>query len=408
MTNIKQMKGRQIASILRIQKEGNKWDVPSQSGHGSYTVRHIEGRNAAWKCTCLDYEQNQLDCKHIFAVMYFEKLMVDAPKTARAIEEAVERKTYSQNWPAYNKSQIEEKGTFLRLLADLADTVQEPVGEPTGRPRLSMRDMVFTSALKVYTTFSSRRFMSDMRLALEKEYLTRGCAFSSISNYMMDAKLTPILNGLIAMSALPLKSVETKFAIDNTGFRTTRFSDYCREKHNTPQEHEWIKCHMVCGDKTNIVIGVEITEGNEADSPQFITLVEKVANNGFTIDEVSADKGYSSIANYNAVQEVGGTAYIPFKSNTTGTVQSGSKGRLWRKMFNYFTFNREEFMQHYHLRSNIETTNFMIKSKFMDFVRSKDKTAQVNEALLKILCHNIVVLIHEMNELDIEPLRDNR
>jgi hypothetical protein len=59
-------------------------------------------------------------------------------------------------------------------------------------------------------------------------------------------------------------------------------------------------------------------------------------------------------------------------------------------------------MQHYHLRSNIETTNFMIKSKFMDFVRSKDKIAQVNEALLKILCHNIVVLIHEMNELGLE------
>ncbi|MGC8622204.1 MAG: transposase, partial [Caldisphaera sp.] len=70
--------------------------------------------------------------------------------------------------------------------------------------------------------------------------------------------------------------------------------------------------------------------------------------------------------------------------------------------YNYFVYNREEFMQHYHLRSNVESTNFMIKSKFGDFIRSKDKTAQVNEVLLKILCHNIVVLIHEMNELGIE------
>jgi len=72
-------------------------------------------------------------------------------------------------------------------------------------------------------------------------------------------------------------------------------------------------------------------------------------------------------------------------------------------MYDYFTFNREEFMQHYHLRSNVETTNFMIKSKFGDFVRSKDRTAQVNEVLLKILCHNIVVLVHEMNELGVTP-----
>ena len=60
-------------------------------------------------------------------------------------------------------------------------------------------------------------------------------------------------------------------------------------------------------------------------------------------------------------------------------------------------------MEHYHLRSNVETTNFMIKAKFGDVIRSKDKTAQINEVLLKVLCHNIVVLIQEMFELDIGP-----
>ncbi len=35
----------------------------------------------------------------------------------------------------------------------------------------------------------------------------------------------------------------------------------------------------------------------------------------------------------------------------------------------------------------------MIKTKFTDVVRSKDKTAQINEILLKVLCHNICVLI---------------
>ena len=44
-----------------------------------------------------------------------------------------------------------------------------------------------------------------------------------------------------------------------------------------------------------------------------------------------------------------------------------------------------------------------IKSKFTDLVRSKDKTAQVNEVLLKILCHDICVLISEMFEMRIEP-----
>ncbi len=72
-------------------------------------------------------------------------------------------------------------------------------------------------------------------------------------------------------------------------------------------------------------------------------------------------------------------------------------------MYNYFVYNREEFLQHYHPRSNVESTNNMIKSKFTDLVRSKDKTAQINEVLLKVLCHNICVLISAMFELGIEP-----
>ncbi len=60
--------------------------------------------------------------------------------------------------------------------------------------------------------------------------------------------------------------------------------------------------------------------------------------------------------------------------------------------------HQEDFMSHYHLRSNIESTNNMIKTKFIDVVRSKDKTAQINEVLLKVLCHNLCVLISEMFE----------
>ena len=64
--------------------------------------------------------------------------------------------------------------------------------------------------------------------------------------------------------------------------------------------------------------------------------------------------------------------------------------------------NRDEFLQHYHKRSNAEVVFHMIKSKFGDAVRSKTKTAQVNEILLKVLCHNICVVIQEMHELGIE------
>jgi len=44
----------------------------------------------------------------------------------------------------------------------------------------------------------------------------------------------------------------------------------------------------------------------------------------------------------------------------------------------------------------------MIKGKFGSHLRSKGDTAQINEALCKILCHNICVLIHSMHEFGVD------
>ncbi len=46
----------------------------------------------------------------------------------------------------------------------------------------------------------------------------------------------------------------------------------------------------------------------------------------------------------------------------------------------------------------------MMRRKFGDSLPSKTDTAMVNETLCKILCHNLVVLIHETFELGIEPV----
>jgi hypothetical protein len=45
----------------------------------------------------------------------------------------------------------------------------------------------------------------------------------------------------------------------------------------------------------------------------------------------------------------------------------------------------------------------MLKRKFGDAVRSKTDVAIRNEVLAKVLCHNLVVLVHEAHELGIKP-----
>ena len=383
----------QTSHIIKMAK--NEWAVPSQTKTGAYTVRIFQDKQT---CSCPDFAERGLKCKHIYAVEIKQTLQVvntDGSKTT-----ITKKITYSQDWANYDKAQTNEKDLFLRFLHDLTRSIEEP-SYKFGRPKMPLKDRVFSSALKVFTTFSLRRFIPDLKLSKEKGYINQACSYRSVSGYMQDEMLTPVLQNLITLSSLPLKSVETKFAIDSTGFRLTRFTDYCKEKHGIKREHTWVKAHLCCGVKTNIVTGVEVTDEFGADNNQFAPLTQKTADNGFAIKEMSADKAYSSRDNVALIDSLGGTAYIPFRSNASGKPRG--KTWMWRKMFNYFVYQREEFMEHYHLRSNIETTNFMIKAKFGDVIRSKDKTAQVNEVLLKVLCHNIVVLIQEMFELGIEP-----
>ena len=159
-----------------------------------------------------------------------------------------------------------------------------------------------------------------------------------------------------------------------------------------------IRRPFLCPARTNIVTAVEITGSYANDGPQFPALLDATAQS-FRISEVSADKGYASVENQRAAHTIGARAYIPFKSNATG---EGGGCAIWRKMWHYYNFNRDEFLEHYHKRSNVETTFNMIKGKFGDHLRSKGDTAQINELLCKILAHNICVLIHSMHELGVD------
>jgi len=283
------------------------------------------------------------------------------------------------------------------------------VGAPQqskGRPRIPLSDASFSVAFKVFSTVSGRRFISDLTDAHAKGYIQKVPHFNSIFNYLEMPELTPVLNDLITESSLPLSAVETDFAVDSTGFGTSRFITWYSTKYgDVRDQHDWVKAHVCCGVKTNVVAAVTIGDRNSHDAPFFPQLVRKTAAN-FRIAEVSADKGYSSRANLKVVEDLGGTPYIAFKKNAKPDVPrcfSRSKENTWTRMYHLYSLNRDEYLAHYHKRSNIESTFMSIKAKFRDGVRSRTPVAQCNEVLCKVLCHNICCVIGSMHELGIEP-----
>jgi Transposase DDE domain len=322
----RERRGQHIATTCTLTKKGKIWLVPSQSGHGRYTVSpDCETPH----CTCPDHETRGLKCKHIFAVEFAirRKEHRNGSTTVTqtlTVTETVKKPTYAQDWPAYNTAQTNETDKFLNLLHDLCAGIPEP--PPTkGRPRIPLANAIFLACFKVYSTFSGRRFMSDVRQAHTKGFIRTIPHFNSIFNTLENPDLTPILRGLIIESSLPLKVVEADFAVDSLGFTTSRFIRWFDHKYGVVrQQHAWVKVHLMCGVKTNVVTAVEIRDKDASDTKLLPDLVDTTAKH-FDMREVSADKGYSSVNNTNIIASHGATHTLRSRVSTAG--QPGGCGR---------------------------------------------------------------------------------
>jgi transposase len=405
MMQTRQIRGLEIVSQSERQITWNDtfWAVPSQTTGKTYAVTLDPPY-----CTCLDFKKTAIKCKHLFAVEYH--IAKGSGAMLPDVPEQKPKKTYKQDWPAYTQAQVNEKSKFLELLFALCEGVEEPPRH-MGRPPIPLADRIFATVFKVYECRSGRRFMSDLREAGQRGYVSQMAHFNSISRYIESKELTPYLKQLIVESSLPLKEVEWDFAVDSSGFSTGVYKKWADAKwgsaktvygEKVPNEvnrRDWMKAHIMCGVKTNIVTSVEITDAHAGDSPRFRPLVEATAE-GFPIRSVAGDKAYSAEKNLKLVELKGGVPYIAFRSNATAS--NRRSGSVWKRLFLQYQYNQEWFMDHYHKRSNVETTFSMIKRKFGERLRTKTETAQRNELLCKILCHNICVVIQSMYELGIK------
>lgn len=395
-----------IATTKRIAKRGPLWVVPSQSHKGHYVVTNSQVHGMPrWECSCPDYATRGQPCKHIIAI----EIVRHHELPDGSVVTETTRVTYAQNWPAYNAAQVHEKERFRLLLADLCSGLATEPRKGAGRPRMPLSDVVYGNALKVYSTQSGRRASTDVREAHDHGLLTKFPSYNTLFRYMESPDLTPVLTLLIEHTARPLRGVETCFAVDSTGFANATYVRWFDEKWGGERSMKtWVKTHAMVGVSTNIVTAVKVTPMAGADCPEFKDLVTSTAKR-FAVSEVSADRAYLSHDNVELVDALGADAFIPFKEGTgRGIVLSDGSmvknPKLWEKLFHRFQYDREKFLKHYHLRSNVETTFHMIKSKFGAAIRSKSPTAQINEALMKVLCHNLVVNVGAIYELGLEPV----
>ena len=284
------------------------------------------------------------------------------------------------------------------MLADLCATVERPKQTATaGKKPHPIGDSLFAAIFKVYSGFSARRFTTDLLDAEEKGYIGQAPHYNYIFRILEREDVSPILRQLVERSRFLLRAIETKLAVDSSGFGSSKFERWFDTKSGVDRKRAtWVKTHICVGVNTQIVTAVEI--GDAHDGQMFPDLVRATAER-FALADVTADKTYLSRANLELVDQLGGTADIPFKNNC----RAGRNGPTWERLSHTFALKRDEFLTHYHQRSNVESAFGMVKRKFGGSVRSKTPTAMANEVSAKPVRHNLVVRVHEMYELGIDP-----
>ena len=449
-------RGAIIALTTPIIETPLGFQIPSQSGNGTYIVRP----GADFWCSCPDFAERRDRCKHIFAVDLFVDREIgqddfaglweswhgangvtdsaQATNTAEDTSHAVinaqplNMEAHPQlvgykrppivgadcplseghskdgrNWPAYNAAQCNEGRHFRILLRALCSTIEESPQLGRGRPRLPLRELVYNAALATYTTQSGRRATNARVDAAELGLVDWVPSHATIARHVNTPALTPVLQDLIQKSATPYRSMERMFAVDSTGVSTNvNDVDWNTRKHGNGKRTKntvWTKLHIMIGVKSHIITAAYATESEVGDSVVYEPLLNDTAKWFPTIEGVCADKAYLSRYNIKVTDEVGGYLYVPFKVNSVVSYQQDTLGQLWNRALYFFGHHQDKFLELYHQRSQVETSMWMVKSKFMAYGRAKAVDARRNEILLKVLCHNLCAIINDIYEVGLQP-----
>lgn len=310
-------------------------------------------------------------------------------------------KKHSQKWHLYNLAKTQEKRLFYRLLYELCQTIPEPKYE-FGRPRIPIRDLIFGLGLKLYSNYTGRKISSDLVHAKEAGYLRKEFHFNRLTEFLNTEGVYDLFRKLLTLSAMPLRSLEDQGSMDASGFGEYSYERWMRVRFGDNTKRGWrnyLKGHILIGCRTNIIVSCECTYGNFHDIKSAPMLLQQ-AQKHFNFKEISADKAYSSKRILQIIENMNAQPYIPFQTRIKRPGKDAPE-TIWYKSLRYFHDNREDFLEHYHVRSNVETVFSMVKMRLGEFLKCKNYEGQRNELLMKFICHNICCLIQEIFENEI-------
>jgi transposase len=182
-------------------------------------------------------------------------------------------------------------------------------------------------------------------------------------------------------------------AVDSTGLEAGHISRYfVRRKRSKQLEtyektyyRRWPKLAIACDCSNHMILSAITTRGPSVDINQFEKIMTPAINKHI-IEQVLADAGYDSESNHRFVRDT---------NNIKCTIPP-KHGRPTTKPFlgKYRRLMQQEFENEiYGQRWQVETVFSMIKRNQGDALLSKTYWAQNREMMLKVLTHNIGIIL---------------
>lgn len=175
--------------------------------------------------------------------------------------------------------------------------------------------------------------------------------------------------------------------VDASGIRIIGRSIWYSIRAKKPiSRRECDKVHLASCSDTMLILNWFITEWKRNDSPFFVRLLSPFK----LLGRVIADAGYLSRKNYQHVADKKGSAFIPFKKNSTAKPMSHP---AWKFAFNLWKALPMLFKGIYNQRSKVECVFSVLKKRWGDQLYSKKAYLRRREMALRFIAYNIKLVI---------------
>ena len=427
--------GKHSKIRLTLSAESNDTEsvvyAPTNEQGSSYIVRRSVANSrgtmvATYACTCRDFDKNfRSGCKHTFCeTLYRKEATTFGEPPAREPRRNAQRRSPRNRRGANGKTMRTNQRAARRdmpvRIPEMIDTMRRaedrrvrealaliPSDELNDRRRRGGQmttdsTRCATLILKVSNGLSSDAMHERYRTYIDRKVLAlrEPPHPNTVSMWMNDADLEPVLHRLFCESSRIFRAQETVGIVDSTKLSDAETATYRGKEYRGDDRPDarWMKCHVLAGLETNAVLAYEFSTDVRHDSLYYESLVT-AAMKTFPLEYVLADRAYLSeqILGW-SMEQFGIKAVIPIKKRWSADTKSRYYD-VCAEAIDWYDNRRKTFDEIYRFRGKVEAVFSVIKRMFCGYVWSKGRKnngadealsqAWRNETICKLIAYNL-------------------